>query len=53
MEAGYHNIYEVTPSLFAMKDKIEDHLCRRTDDLFNLNNRLERKDQEGLRNKRR
>lgn len=37
---GFHSIYEVAPSLFAMKDKIEEHLCRRTDDLFNLNNRL-------------
>lgn len=34
------DIYKVAPSLYEMKDELENHLCRRTDDLFNITNRL-------------
>ena len=37
---GYHAVYEVAPELYKLKDKLEDHLCRRTDDLFNATNRI-------------
>lgn len=37
---GYHAVYEVAPDLYKLKDKLEDHLCRRTDDLFNATNRI-------------
>ena len=37
---GFQSIYKVAPSLYALKDKLEDHLCRRTDDLFNITNRI-------------
>ena len=36
----YHSIYDVAPSLYRLKDKIEVHLCRKTDNLFNLTNRI-------------
>ena len=35
---GYH--YKVAPNLYGLKDKLETHLCRKTDDLFNLTNRI-------------
>ncbi|OYP60640.1 transposase [Prevotella sp. P2-180] len=37
---GFQSIYKVAPSLYELKDKLEDHLCRRTDDLFNITNRI-------------
>ena len=39
-QPGFHATYEVAPSLYALKDKLEDHLCRRTDSLFNATNRI-------------
>ena len=39
-QPGFHAIYDVAPSLYGLKDKLEDHLCRRTDDLFNITNRI-------------
>ena len=39
-QPGFHAIYEVAPSLYALKDRLEGHLCRRTDTLFNLANRI-------------
>lgn len=36
----YHAVYNVAPALYSLKDSLEDHLCRRTDDLFNINNRI-------------
>ena len=37
---GYHDIYKVAPNLYGLKDKLETHLCRKTDDLFNLTKRI-------------
>ena len=37
---GFHNIYNVAPRLYGLKDELEVHLCRKTDDLFNLTNRI-------------
>ena len=39
-QPGFHATYEVAPSLYALKDRLEDHLCRRTDSLFNVTNRI-------------
>ena len=39
-QPGFHAIYNVAPSLYRLKDRLEDHLCRRTDDLFNITNRI-------------
>ena len=33
-------VYAAAPSLYALKDKLERHLCHRTDTLFNLTNRV-------------
>ncbi len=33
-------VYAAAPSLYALKDKLEHHLCSRTDTLFNLTNRV-------------
>lgn len=33
-------VYAAAPSLYALKEKLEHHLCSRTDSLFNLTNRL-------------
>lgn len=33
-------VYAAAPALYALKDKIERHLCSRTDSLFNLTNRV-------------
>ena len=33
-------VYGAAPALYALKNKIERHLCNRTDSLFNLTNRL-------------
>ena len=37
---GFQAIYKVAPSLYELKDTLEDHLCRRTDNLFNITNRI-------------
>ena len=37
---GFHSIYKVAPSLFELKDRLENHLCKKTDDLFNITNRI-------------
>ena len=37
---GFQAIYKVAPSLYELKDKLEDHLCRRTDDLFKITTRI-------------
>ena len=39
-QPGFHNIYNVAPSLYALKDKLETHLCNVTDNLFNLTNTI-------------
>ena len=39
-QPGFHDVYKVAPSLYELKDELEDHLCRRTDSLFNVSNRL-------------
>ena len=39
-QPGFHATYEVAPALYGLKDKLEDHLCRRTDSLFNVTNRI-------------
>ena len=39
-QPGFHATYEVAPALYELKDKLEDHLCRRTDSLFNVTNRI-------------
>lgn len=33
-------VYGAAPALYAMKDKLERHLCSRTDSLFNLTNKV-------------
>ncbi len=33
-------VYAAAPSLYALKEKLEHHLCSRTDTLFNLTNRV-------------
>ena len=37
---GYRSIYDVAPSLYEMKEQLESHLCRKTDGLFNITNRM-------------
>lgn len=39
-QPSYRSIYKVAPALYELKDELEDYLCRRTDDLFNVTNRL-------------
>ena len=39
-QPGFHAIYNVAPSLYELKDKLENHLCRRTDHLFNITSRI-------------
>ena len=39
-QPGVHAVYDVAPSLYGMKDRLEDYLCQRTDALFNLTNRI-------------
>ena len=34
------SIYDVAPSLYAVKEELERHLCNVTDNLFNLHNRI-------------
>lgn len=38
--ATQREVYAAAPALFALKDKLERHLCHRTDSLFNLTNRV-------------
>ena len=37
---GFQSVYKVAPSLYELKDKLESHLCRKTDNLFNITNRI-------------
>lgn len=37
---GFHSVYKVAPALHELKEELENHLCRKTDDLFNLANRI-------------
>ena len=37
---GYKSIYNVAPSLYELKEQLESHLCRKTDNLFNITNRI-------------
>ena len=37
---GYKTTYQVAPDLYKIKDKLERHLCNKTDTLFNLSNRI-------------
>ena len=37
---GHKSIYNVAPSLYELKEQLESHLCRKTDDLFNITNRI-------------
>ena len=37
---GFQSVYKVAPSLYELKDKLEDHLCQKTDNLFNITNRI-------------
>ncbi len=39
-QPGYHSIYNVAPSLYELKDRLETHLCSTTDTLFNLTNTI-------------
>ena len=38
---GYKTTYRIAPELYKIKDKIERHLCDRTDTLFNQSNRIQ------------
>ena len=37
---GINSLYKIPDKLFSIKDKIETHLCNKTDHLFNLDNRI-------------
>lgn len=37
---GFQSIYKVAPSLYELKDRLESHLCQKTDALFNITNRI-------------
>ncbi|MFT4072836.1 MAG: hypothetical protein QM654_13055 [Dysgonamonadaceae bacterium] len=37
---GINALYQMPDRLFEIKDKLERHLCRTTDNLFNIDNRL-------------
>ena len=37
---GFQSVYKVAPSLYELKDKLESHLCQKTDNLFNIANRI-------------
>jgi len=39
-QPGYHAVYNVAPALYALKDKMESHLCSKTYNLFNLTNSI-------------
>ena len=40
LKPSYKSIYRVAPELYKLKEKIESHLCSKTDTLFNLTNRI-------------
>ena len=40
LRVDYSEKIAAAPSLYALKDKLERHLCSRTDSLFNLTNRV-------------
>ncbi|MGL5979471.1 MAG: IS1634 family transposase, partial [Phocaeicola sp.] len=40
LQPSYKSIYRVAPELYKLKEKIESHLCSKTDTLFNLTNRI-------------
>ena len=37
---SFRGVYDVAPRLYALKDKLEQHLCDKTDTLFSLDNRI-------------
>lgn len=37
---SFHGVYDVVMDLYRIKDELEDFLCRRTDSMFNLTNRV-------------
>lgn len=37
---GYRTTYNIAPNFYKIKDKIEQHLCAKTDTLFNQSNRI-------------
>ena len=37
---GFQSIYKVAPMLYGLKERLESHLCQKTDDLFNATNRI-------------
>ena len=39
-QPSFHGVYRVAPELYQLKDKLETHLCRTTDDLFNITNSI-------------
>ena len=39
-QPSLRDIYKIAPSLYELKGELENHLCRRTDDLFNITNKL-------------
>lgn len=40
LHLSYISIYRIAPELYKIKEKIERHLCLKTDTLFNLTNRI-------------
>ena len=36
----FRGVYDVAPRLYALKDRLEQHLCDKTDDLFSLDNTI-------------
>lgn len=40
IQPGYKTTYRIAPDLYKIKDRIERHLCARTDTLFNQSNRI-------------
>lgn len=39
-QPGLNALYKMPCRLYALKEKLEKHLCQRTDSLFNLTNRV-------------
>ena len=37
---GLHTLYGIATALYALKEKLERHLCAVTDDVFNQQNRI-------------
>ncbi|MGL5636400.1 MAG: IS1634 family transposase [Bacteroidales bacterium] len=40
LQPSYKSIYRVAPELYKIKEEIEQHLCSKTDTLFNQTNRI-------------